>query len=164
MTKNILNISPITLMVLVAMIIGTSSCKSRKNLAQVSDIEEVDPIKEKEIIEDIEDRVEEEAEVRVPEKIVTKEQKLNNYFKAISGATTVASANNSINEALNMFSNKEAPVLIVIYNDGANPDYDEPTTIGKYLDYLKDTKSKPAEVEEVVYDQSGRIKELVLKK
>ena len=63
-----------------------------------------------------------------------------------------------------MFSNSEAPVLIVIYKEGGKPSYDEPTTIGKYLNYLKDTKNNKARVEEVVYDTNGKIKELVLRK
>lgn len=163
MKKQILNISPLTLMVLVALIIGASSCKSRKNLSQVTATEDV----ETEIEETYEEEIEEEpevVEVRKPEKVVSKEQKLNNYFSAVSNASTTESANKSINEALTMFNSPDAPVLIVIYHDGANPDYDEPTTIEKYLNYLKDTKSKPAEVEEVVYDANGRMKELVLKK
>ncbi|SMD31763.1 hypothetical protein SAMN04488029_0100 [Reichenbachiella faecimaris] len=162
MTKNILNNSPFVLAILVALIVGTSSCKTKKNLAQVTPVEDVEPI-EDEIVEELEE-IPEAVEVRVPEKIVSKEQKLNNYFKAVSGASSTEAANKSINEALTMFNNPDAPLLIVIYNDGANPDYDEPTTIGKYLNYLKDTKSKPAAVEEVVYDSNGRIKELVLKK
>jgi len=162
MTKHILNISPATFVILVALIVGASSCKSRKNMAQITPIKEVEPAFVAEVLEEIEEVP--EVEVRVPKKIASKEQQLNNYFKAISDASSTGAANTSISEALTMFNNPDAPVLVVIYNDGANPDYDEPTTIGKYLDYLKDTKSQPAEVEEVVYDANGRIKELVLKK
>ncbi len=52
----------------------------------------------------------------------------------------------------------------MIYKEGGKPSYDEPTTIEKYLNYLKDTKNNKAKVEEVVYDANGKIKELVLKK
>ncbi|UXX78440.1 nucleoid-structuring protein H-NS [Reichenbachiella carrageenanivorans] len=161
MTKQTLNISPLSLVILIAMIISVSSCKSKKNLAQVTA-----PIEEVEEDEVPVNEVEETpvVEERIPEKIPTKEEKLNKYMRAVSSAPSTAAANASIDEALTMFSSSEAPVLVVIYHDGANPDYDEPTTIGKYLDYLKDTKSKPAEVEEVVYDSNGNIKELVLKK
>ncbi|MDW3210659.1 MAG: nucleoid-structuring protein H-NS [Reichenbachiella sp.] len=161
MTKNTLNIIPVALVV--ALMIGTSSCKTKKNLAQVTPVEEVEPV-EDEVVEELEEVTEEVVEERVPEKILSKEQKLNNYFSAVSGASSTSVANNNIDQALGMFSNPDAPVLIVIYNDGANPDYDEPTTISKYLNYLKDTKTKAATVEEVVYDSQGRIKELVLKK
>jgi len=161
MTKNTLNIIPVALVL--ALMIGTSSCKTKKNLAQITPVEEVEPV-EDEVEEELEEVTEEVAEERVPEKILSKEQKLNNYFSAVSGASSTSVANNNIDQALGMFSNPDAPVLIVIYNDGANPDYDEPTTISKYLNYLKDTKTKAATVEEVVYDSQGRIKELVLKK
>lgn len=161
MTKNTLNIIPVALVV--ALMIGTSSCKTKKNLAQVTPVEEVEPV-EDEVAEELEEVTEEVVKERVPEKILSKEQKLNNYFSAVSGASSASVANNNIDQALGMFSNPDAPVLIVIYNDGANPDYDEPTTISKYLNYLKDTKTKAATVEEVVYDSQGRIKELVLKK
>ncbi|MEO9806031.1 MAG: nucleoid-structuring protein H-NS [Reichenbachiella sp.] len=163
MTKHILNISPVSLLIIAAFIISISSCKSRKNLAQVTaPVEETEQQVEEEIAEVIEEAP--AVEERIPEKIISKEQKLNGYFNAVSSASSVSSANASIEEALTMFSNSDAPVLIVIYNDGASPDYDEPTTIAKYLDYLKDTKSKPAQVEEVVYNINGQIKELVLKK
>ena len=43
-------------------------------------------------------------------------------------------------------------------------DYDRPTTIEKYLNYLKDRKAYKAEVENIVYDDYGKIKELELRK
>lgn len=161
MTKNTLNIIPFAFAV--SLLIGTSSCKTKKNLAQVTPVEEVEP-QEEEIVEDVVEVAEEVVEERVPEKIISKEQKLNNYFSGVTSASSTNLANSNIDQALTMFSNPDAPVLIVIYNDGANPDYDEPTTISKYLNYLKDTKTKAATVEEVVYDSEGLIKELVLKK
>ncbi|MEO9966502.1 MAG: nucleoid-structuring protein H-NS [Reichenbachiella sp.] len=148
---------------IITLLVAASSCKSRKNLSQISSpVEEVEP----EVVESITEEVEEIPEVvpRVPEKIPSKEERLYKYMSSIASSSSTAAANSNINEAMTMFSNAEAPVLIMIYNDGASPDYDEPTTIAKYLDYLKDTKSKPATVEEVVYDSNGKIKELVLKK
>ncbi len=109
------------------------------------------------------ERMDEEESTPAPKRL-SKEQQLNGYFGAIADASSTSSANASIAEALDMFSNTEAPVLIVIYHDGAQPSYDEPTTINKYLNYLKDTKNDKAVVEEIVYDESGLIKELVLKK
>lgn len=163
MTRKIYQ-SPMSLLMLLAIGMAISSCKSRKNLAQVTDTPEViaEEIEPADRIDEIEDKPAEPE--RIPEKILSKEQKLNNYLGAVSNAASTPATNANIKEALTMFNSPDAPVLIVIYNDGANPDYDEPTTIAKYLDYLKDTKSKPAEVEEVVYDASGRIKELVLRK
>jgi hypothetical protein len=159
MKNRIFNISPTSLVILLAMVFGFSSCKNKKKLTEMSD-----PVEVREEI--AQEEMEEEPKVIQGEivSVVTKEQKLNNYFGAIATANTPAAANASINEALTMFSNGNAPVLIVIYKDGAKPDYDEPTTIEKYLNYLKDTKNNKAKVEEVVYDTNGKIKELVLKK
>ena len=66
--------------------------------------------------------------------------KLENYFNAVANASNVQSANNTIREALGMFSNQNTPVLIVIHEESGRKDYDEPTTIERYLNYLKDTK------------------------
>lgn len=162
MTKSKINFSTLTFGLMAVVLFGTSSCKTKKNLSQVTPVEEVEPETE-EVVEKVSE-IPEQTEIRVPEKILSKEQELNNYFSAVSKASSTQAANQKIDQALSMFSNPDAPVLIMIYNDGANPDYDEPTTISKYLNYLKDTKTKAATVEEVVYDDLGRIKELVLKK
>lgn len=157
------SISPLSLVIMLAMVLGFSACKNQKKMADLSDPqEEKAPIEQEEMVE--EDMPKEEPEERVVSKEVSKETKLNNYFAAISSATTTSSANASIQEALTMFSSSEAPVLIVIYKEGNKPSYDEPTTIVKYLNYLKDTKNNKARVEEVVYDSNGKIKELVLRK
>lgn len=88
--------------------------------------------------------------------------RLNNYFNAISTAGSTGSANNSINEALSLFSSPDAPVLIIISKDGSQVDYDKPTTIRRYLNYVKDQRQHANEVEEIVTDDDGKIKELVL--
>ncbi|SNS58699.1 hypothetical protein SAMN05421640_0772 [Ekhidna lutea] len=160
MTKN--NISPLSLVILLALALGFSACKKNKKLADISDQNAVKEQMEKEEMEEEPQVV--EPKVKPPVKEATKEDKLTNYFGAIANASSTNSANASIQEALTMFSNSEAPVLIVIYKDGSNPSYDEPTTIGKYLNYLKDTKNNKAKIEEVVYDSNGKIKELVLRK
>lgn len=161
MKKRIYNISPLSLVVLLAMVVGFSSCKNKKKLTEMSDPVEV---REEIAQEEMEEEEPEVVEERVVVKEPTKEAKLNNYFGAIATSSSTSAANASINEALSMFSNGDAPVLIVIYNEGGKPSYDEPTTIEKYLNYLKDTKNNKAKVEEVVYDTNGKIKELVLKK
>lgn len=161
MTKYIPNISQLPIVILVAIVVAFS-CKSQKKIAEISE-----PQKTSQPDDTPMEEPEEAPEVSIEEntpKNLTKEDNLHNYFKAISSAPSLTSANASIKEALAMFSTPDAPVLIVIYRAGANPDYDEPTTIGKYLDYLKDTKNSNAQVEELVYDANGKIKELVLKK
>ncbi|MEQ6118924.1 nucleoid-structuring protein H-NS [Reichenbachiella sp. MALMAid0571] len=162
MKKRNQNISLLAIAIVVTMAIGFTGCKSKKNVAAITTEQESDPV-----IEDTEmDKPDEETETikETPVKTATKQEQLSNYFKAIATAPSTASANASIQEALTMFGTSEAPILIVIYRAGSKPDYDEPTTIVKYLNYLKDTKNNKAQVEEIVYDTNGKIKELVLKK
>lgn len=161
MRKNRINFSLFNGILILALVVGFSSCKNKKKMSEVSDTQEVKEQIEEELGEDdIEDSEPEREAVKEP----TKSQKLENYFTAISNASSATSANGSISEALTMFSTPNAPVLIVIYRGTGNPDYDEPTTIKKYLEYLKDTKNNKAVVEEMVLDDYGKIKELVLKK
>jgi hypothetical protein len=91
-------------------------------------------------------------------------EKLENYFNAVSAAGNVNAANQSIQEALAMFSNQETPVLIVIHQEGGVKDYDEPTTIKKYLEYLKDTKKNLNYISDIRMDASGKVSELELKR
>ena len=159
MKSNTLKFSIVNGVLLLALIVGFSSCKNKKKMSDISDPQEVG----QQIEEELEETEETEPE-RVAVKEPTKSEKLESYFQAIAQASSTASANSSISEALTMFSNPNAPVLIVIYRGSGNPDYDEPTTIKKYLEYLKDIKNNKAVVEEMVLDDYGKIKELVLKK
>lgn len=89
---------------------------------------------------------------------------VHNAFDAIANARDVSAANIAIREALMQFSNEDVPVLIVISRDGQEPDYDEPTTIRKYLEYIKDQKKSPNKVAAAEYDGNGKIKVLELEK
>jgi hypothetical protein len=91
-------------------------------------------------------------------------EKLENYFNAVAAAGTVNSANQSIQETLAMFSNQETPVLVVIHEENGVKDYDEPTTIKKYLDYLKDTKKNLNYISDIRMDGSGKVSELELRR
>lgn len=86
---------------------------------------------------------------------------LSNLFQEVARSGADA-ANAKIQEAMRLFSSTETPVLIIISQSGGKKDYDEPTTIRKYLDYLKDTKSRPAQVNNLEYDANGKIKEVEL--
>jgi hypothetical protein len=90
--------------------------------------------------------------------------KLEGYFNAISNASSTDAANASINEALSMFSTPDTPVLIVIHEAAGQKDYDRPTTIRDYLNYLKDQKKKADKVGELKFDASGKITEVELVK
>mgnify|MGYP001080592242 CR=1 FL=1 len=90
--------------------------------------------------------------------------KLNNFFNSIGSASSADAANAQISQALGLFSSPSAPVLIIIAQSGGITDYDEPTTIQKYLNYLKDQKKKADTIENIVFDDAGKIKELELTK
>lgn len=90
--------------------------------------------------------------------------KLGQYFNAIATSGNVNSANASINEALTLFASPQTPVLIVISESGGQKDYDRPTTIIDYLNYLKDQKKNMNKVEKLQFDASGKITEVELRK
>lgn len=92
----------------------------------------------------------------------TSESDLTNLFRNVASARNTSDANSQIRNAMSMFASAETPVLIIISQSGGQTDYDEPTTIGKYLNYLKDTKNSPDKVYNMVFDANGKIKELEL--
>lgn len=87
---------------------------------------------------------------------------LADYFALIAGAPNVDNANMKINEALKLFASPDAPVLIIISDEGDVVDYDRPTTAKRYLEYLKDQKKNLNEIEKIEYDNNGKIKLLEL--
>ena len=89
---------------------------------------------------------------------------LTGYFSSIANSTSVSQANMQIAEALKMFSNPDAPVLVIISKENNIVDYDRPTTIKAYLNYLKDTKNNINKVDKIKFDENGKIKELELLK
>lgn len=89
---------------------------------------------------------------------------LTSYFASIASATSASQANMQIVEALKLFTSPDAPVLIIISKSGDKVDYDRPTTIKNYLNYLKDTKNNINKVDKISYDNAGKIKELELLK
>lgn len=88
--------------------------------------------------------------------------RVSNLFQEVAQSGSNDAANAKIREALSLFSSSETPVLIIISQSGGQNDYDEPTTIQKYLNYLKDTRSRPAEIHNLAYDANGKIKEVEL--
>jgi len=87
---------------------------------------------------------------------------INLSLDAVAGAGDVATANIRIREALSAFAGDEVPVLILISREGEVKDYDRPTTIRKYLEFIKDQKKSPNKVLNAVFDNTGKIKELEL--
>ncbi|MCB0824112.1 MAG: hypothetical protein KDC09_15550 [Bacteroidales bacterium] len=87
---------------------------------------------------------------------------IDEYFKQVANSKTVPEANAKIAEAMKMFSSPDVPVLIIISKAGSDVDYDKPTTIEKYLNYLKDTKNYNNSVYSVKMDGYGQIVSLEL--
>ena len=105
------------------------------------------------------ERLKREAEKKAE---LTTGQKLEKYFNEIVYAPSVDVANQKINEATQMFASPQTPVLIIISREGDIVDYDRPTTINKYLNYLKDQKKNINAIESFDTDENGKIVELEL--
>ncbi len=109
-------------------------------------------------------KAEEEARLNAEKEAKLKPAKLtlNDYFARIIAAPNAAEANNYIADALKLFASPETPVLIAIGVFGGEKDYDKPTTIKKYLEYIKDQKKNLNTIDNIMYDGNGKIKELEL--
>jgi uncharacterized small protein (DUF1192 family) len=94
--------------------------------------------------------------------VQSKYQYVDDYFVQVANAKDASAANAKINEALKMFASADAPVLIIISESDGITDYDKPTTIKDYLNYLKDTKNYNSTVKELTLDEYGQIKTLEL--
>ncbi|MBN1251274.1 MAG: hypothetical protein JXR51_09540 [Bacteroidales bacterium] len=108
---------------------------------------------------------EEKAKIKKENEDAAKpENKLKKYFDEIANASSETDADNKINQALQMFSSASSNVLIIISENDNMKDYDKPTNISKYLNYLKDTKTNVNIVNEIKFDENNKIKTLILKK
>lgn len=87
---------------------------------------------------------------------------LGRNFSNIAKAGSVSQANRIINETLGMFESPNVPVLIIIKQNAGFNDYDRPTTIEKYLNYVKDQKKATEKVFQIKYNDNGKINELEL--
>lgn len=138
-------------------------CKSSKKAAEAKAKAEQEAKLAKEK-EEMLKREEAERRKREEELKAKKEpaMKIESYFQQVASASTVEAANAKIQEALSLFASPKADVLIIIKKTGDIIDYDQPTTIEKYLNFLKDQKKTFNKVENIVYDANGKIKELTL--
>jgi len=87
---------------------------------------------------------------------------LGRNFSNIANAGSTSQANRVINETLEMFESPNTPVLLIIKQNAGFNDYDRPTTIEKYLNYVKDQKKAAEKVHEIKYNANGKINELEL--
>lgn len=150
-----------------------SGCKSKKKqmeaeAAEKARIEQEAALKRQQDEEakrkEADEKAKRDAEAAKSASATAPYQKLGQYFDAIAKSTSVTSANSSISEALTMFASPDTPVLIVISESNGQKDYDRPTTIMDYLNYLKDQKKNMNKVEKLQFDQAGKITEVELRK
>lgn len=85
-----------------------------------------------------------------------------NRIVSLSKAGNIDQANAEIQKTLTLFESPETPVLIIVAIEGTIIDYDKPTTIEAYLNYLKDQKISRNVVKEVEKNAFGKIKVLEL--
>jgi hypothetical protein len=171
--KSIRNSSTLIMVIWVIMIFA-SGCKSKKKAmeaaaAEKARMEQEAALKKQQQEEEARKREAEEkarrdAETAKADKTSTPYVKLGQYFDAIANSGSITSANSSISEALTMFASPDTPVLIVISEQNGQKDYDRPTTIIAYLNYLKDQKKSANKVEKLQFDNSGKITEVELRK
>jgi len=172
---NVIRNSSRVIMWLLVLMICFTGCKSKKKAAEAARAAEERAKMEQEanLAREEEQRRKEaeaeaarrEAEARQRETMANEPKaKLNQYFESISRSTNMASANSSINEALTLFASPDTPVLIVISEENSQKDYDRPTTIRQYLNYLKDTKNNSNTISDMQFDNSGKITEVELRK
>ena len=60
------------------------------------------------------------------------------------------------------FTDGDVPVFIVFYRENGVKDYDKPTTIEKYLNYIKDQKKNPNKIDKIIFNDQGKIEEIEL--
>ena len=96
------------------------------------------------------------AEAKQPKNV------LERNLASIANATSVTQANRLINETLQLFSSNSVPVLIIISQAGGFNDYDRPTTIEDYLNYIKDQKVNRNKVYNLKLNDNGKITEVEL--
>ena len=99
---------------------------------------------------------EEAAKAKEPKNMLEKN------FAGIANAASTTQANRLINETLQMFSSNSVPVLIIISQAGGFNDYDRPTTIENYLNYIKDQKANRNRVSDLKFNDAGKITEVEL--
>ena len=104
------------------------------------------------------------ANMRSKPNIPLKNQ-LENAFQGIADAGksgNSAQSSTLIKNTLTLFSSDDVPVLIIIYRQGTDVDYDKPTNIKRYLNFVMDQKASRNAVDSFLLDGDGKIKELEL--
>lgn len=134
-------------------------CKSQKKVTQAPEPEKKEEVKKEEPVKEPVKEAEKPVKTEVEK---STEGKIDDLFQEIADARDVNMANNNIREVLSYFESKDTPVFIAFYKEDGKKDYDKPTTIEKYLNYLKDQKKNPYKIDIAIYNDAGKIEELEL--
>jgi hypothetical protein len=135
---------------------GLLACKSNKKVAEATK-----PAPKTEVVEKKPEPPKPTEKTKSSKEETT--DRLNNYFNAIvSSSGNVTTANRNINEAQTLFASPNATVLIIISMYEGEKDYDEPTDIDSYLNYLKDQGKNLNRIHDFKTDANGKITELEL--
>jgi hypothetical protein len=163
--------TPFVMLVFILSLALMPGCKSKKKAMEASNAEkervkieqEATLRKQQEEAQrrEAEELAKREAEARRKE-TETPKARLATYFASITSSPSATSANNTINEALSLFASPDTPVLIIISEENGQKDYDRPTTIKDYLNYLKDQMKNINSISTMKVDGSGKITELEL--
>ena len=167
--------SRLGIMLVFLVLILASGCKSKKKAMEAAAAEKARTEQEAKLRQQQEEEQrKKEADEQAKRDAAAKEMeakanaapkaRLGQYFESIANSSNLNSANSSINEALALFASPETPVLIVISESGGQKDYDRPTTIRDYLNYLKDQKKNANQISNLQFDASGKIIEVELRK
>ena len=153
-------------------LLGETACKTQKAVIDDSKARLEREAREKELADKKkkeEERLRLEAEDKAKKEAEEKErakrapyEKLESYFNKIATASKAEDANKLISEAQEMFSSSSTPLLILIYNQSGTKDYDKPSDINKYLNYLKDQKKNLNRIDDLQFDNNGKITEVTL--
>ncbi len=98
----------------------------------------------------------------VKDPLVELEGLLTDQFKALANPMPAADSEDIISETLTYFESNDSPVLIILQKLDGKTFYDRPTTIEKYLYYLKDLKKDSHQIEEVNLNTNDKINKLIL--
>jgi len=116
-------------------------------------------------INDLISKVEQKIAGMRNKKNVPLKNQLENSFQGIADASKSGNANQVMSltkSTLQLFSSDDATVLIIISKEGSIVDYDKPTTIKRYLEFVRDQKASRNAVDSYRLDSGGKIKDLDL--
>lgn len=133
----------------------------------------IDDQEVKDLIVKVEAKLKDEERQVEEERLKRKEQEMTDQERRkasliiyplanIANAKSYDEANDIINGALNLYASPDVPVLIIISKKDGVYDYDRPTTISKFMNYLKDKKEFHYDYESAKYDDQGKITEIEL--